>query len=51
MVKEASNLDMENIITPVDVNKLEKLLNETGFNVEKTRYLVEGFREGFSFAI
>ena len=41
------NIDLENIITPVDADKLEILLNESGFNADKTEYLVKGFKEGF----
>ena len=39
---------MKNIITPVDPDALESLLKETKFDSEKTSYLVNGFRHGFS---
>ena len=48
LVKEASNTDLTNIITPVDYKNLEKLLVESDYQRSKTRYLVNGFKEGFS---
>ena len=47
LVKEASNLDLENIVTPVKADTLEKLLKEAGYDKEKSEYLVKGFKEGF----
>ena len=44
----AANLDLDNIITPVKVNILEELLEETGYDQNKKDYLVKGFRNGFS---
>ena len=41
------NLDITNIITPVKVDNLEELLNETGYNKSKTEKLINGFRHGF----
>ena len=41
------NFDIESVITPVDVKELETLLNETGYNKEKTSRLIQGFKEGF----
>ena len=42
------NYDLVNIITPVNADRLEVLLNEAGYNSQKTQYLVNDFREGFS---
>ena len=42
------NFDLENIVSPVDYNKLEQMLRESGYNNDKTMYLVEGFKNGFS---
>ena len=42
------NYDLTNVITPLDVDTYESFLNETGFDKEKSRYLVDGFRNGFS---
>ena len=42
------NFDLQNIVTPVDVNKLESLLNDGGYDKCKTEFLVDGFRNRFS---
>ena len=42
------NLDLKNIVTPVKVKVYQRLLEESGYNREKTRFLVEGFTRGFS---
>ena len=42
------NLDLDNIITPVNVNKFEELLREASYNENETDYLINGFRNGFS---
>ena len=47
LVKEARNLDVKNIKTPVDHAILEKLLVESGYDAKKTKFLVQGFSEGF----
>ena len=41
------NFDLQNMITPVKPAMLQKLLNETSYNPVKTKYLVDGFTEGF----
>ena len=41
------NYDLDNVITPFNVNKLEELLEDAGYDPEKTRILVDGFRFGF----
>ena len=38
---------MDTIFTPVNVDRLEYLLETTGYNSQKTKYLVDGFRTGF----
>ena len=45
---EAVNLDLENIVTPVDPDAFETLLIQSNYKEDKRRYLVEGFRKGFS---
>ena len=35
------------MISPVNADQLEKLLNESNYDKEKTRYLVDGFKHGF----
>ena len=42
------NLDLDNIITPVDANRLEQLLVETDYDREKTKFLIDGFKSGFT---
>ena len=39
------NLDLENIVTPVD--ELERLLKLSHYDEEETKFLVEGFSKGF----
>ena len=41
------NLDVTNIITPINVDKLERLLTESQYDKDKTNYLINGFRCGF----
>ena len=42
------NLDLENIVTPVNVPRLRKLLEETKYDQSKTQFLLEGFEKGFA---
>ena len=42
------NMNITNIVTPVNVDRHEHLLKESGFDSEKLEYLVNGFRYGFS---
>ena len=42
------NFDIDNITTPVKPEILGQLLNEVGYDVNKTKYLVDGFTNGFS---
>ena len=42
------NFDLENVITPVKVDELEKFLLETNYSVEKTKFLINAFTNGFS---
>ena len=48
-MKEASNLDLENIIiiTPVIPAALKKLLEDSDYDQAKRDYLIEGFSNGF----
>ena len=39
---------MENIVTPVNVEAFERLLKESGYQPEKTKFLVDGFTRGFN---
>ena len=42
------NFDLENIITPVDVDQYESLLLKSRYNLSETSFLVESFKNGFS---
>ena len=42
------NMDLDNIITPIRVDVLEKYLKEANDDPVETKFLVEGFRNGFS---
>lgn len=42
------NFDLENIVTPVRVDRLRDLLEETCYDKDKTEFLIKGFTEGFS---
>ena len=46
-VDESTNYDLDNIITPVDVDSFEKHLIHHQYNREETAFLVEGFHNGF----
>ena len=41
------NFDLSQIETPVKVEVLHDLLNQSGYDVVGTEYLVKGFRDGF----
>ena len=41
------NSDLENIVTPVKVDVLERLLKQSNYDTQETEYLVNGFRNGF----
>ena len=41
-------MDLDNIKTPVDVDKFEKLLHESKYDRKETEFLIDGFRNGFS---
>ena len=42
------NYDLQNVITPIDWEKLEHLLTESNYDRKKTEFLVQGFKHGFS---
>ena len=46
-VEVYTNYDITNVKTPIDVGALKKLLEDTGYNKDKTEYLINGFRNGF----
>ena len=42
------NTDLEAIITPIDVGKLHKLLKRSNYDKKLTKYICNGFKNGFS---
>ena len=42
------NYNLNDIVTPVDADNFHELLLETGYCTEKTNYLIQGFKHGFS---
>ena len=47
MTIEVCNYDLENLITPINIDCFEQLLIKTDFPVAERLYLTQGFREGF----
>ena len=43
------NFNIEDVITPVDVKKLDQLLSETSYDVKKREKLIDGFTYGFEY--
>ena len=41
------NYDLHSVTTPVDAHKLEKLLIEADYDRNKTKFVIDGFRNGF----
>lgn len=44
---QLSNYDIDAVVTPIDVNALERLLTLSNYDKEKTKFLVDGFTQGF----
>ena len=42
------NFDLDSVVMPVNVNELRKLLEETGYDKDKSKFLIDGFTSGFS---
>ena len=42
------NFDMDNLITPVDAAAFQQLLEESDYNKRKMKFVVNGFKNGFS---
>ena len=42
------NFDLESVVTPVDINMLEKLLYESGYDSGKSQFLINSFKHGFN---
>ena len=44
---EYQNLDIRNIVTPINTEELEYLLKKYEYDKHKTQFLIQGFKEGF----
>ena len=44
----AENFDVENLITPINVERYSKALKELQFDATKSGFLIKGFNTGFS---
>ena len=47
-ILQFENFDLNNIVTPVNVEAYRRLLEEAGYNRDKLEFLVKGFTDGFS---
>ena len=47
-IEEFENKNMDDIVKPVDADKLKLLLEEVGYDRDKTIFLYKGFKKGFS---
>ena len=47
-ILQHTNWDLENLVTPVKANVLGDLLIEAQYDRAKTKFLIEGFKNGFS---
>ena len=45
------NLDLKDLVTPVEVNTLENLLTAANYDKVKSKFLIEGFRQGLALVI
>ena len=41
------NFDLSNVITPIDVDKFQQLLWESKYDIEESKFLISGLRNGF----
>ena len=42
-----SNQDLQQVFSPVKADVLDRLLSEANYDADKTKFLVDGFKEGF----
>ena len=50
-VLQYENFDLDNVITPVNVEILNNLLTQSNYSEKKTKFLVDGFINGFSIGV
>ena len=41
------NFDINSVVTPVNAKKLNQLVYDTGYDSDETRFLIDGFTNGF----
>ena len=46
-VNTAHNYDLNNLVTPLDVDKFDQLLQESNYDERESSFLIDGFRNGF----
>ena len=46
-INEFENLQLNNIVTPIDVNRLRQLLIQSGYDTTKLQELTDSFNSGF----
>ena len=46
-VEHFYNYDLDNIVTPLNIEAYARLLKQTNYPIEETRFLVDGFKTGF----
>ena len=42
------NYDLSSVVTPINIDRLRNLLVETGYNVQKRDFSIQGFTAGFN---
>lgn len=46
-VLQECNYDLTTVVTPINIQRYEKLLKESKYDEDKTKYLLDGLRNGF----
>ena len=47
-IPQFENLNIDDIVTPIDAIRLEQLLKQSAYPADKATYLVQGFQKGFN---
>ena len=47
-IPQYQNYDLQNVVTPIQTDILEDMLVKTAYSPSETKFLIEGFRSGFS---
>ena len=46
-VDYCENYDLENVVTPIQIDNFERLLNQSSYDTVKTDFLIDGLKNGF----